>query len=490
MIAVGRKGTVIRCIDHLDISAEAKLLAKDLVNQIDMPVVFLIDHDMDKQYAIRHKEFHNQYWVLANHQKEQSEYERVLLSNIYRGIQTRKRFLHPTPVVEYENFINEIKNSELQIKKRKLYYELLRKITAFVTTLDAEHFFKPRGFEVSSKQKQWLYDNRIMLLEEYLEIQKRQNLFSWCWEVEYMNILDYARISSFHTDYYIGIAKRLKKIRPESTSERCLKRLSELMEMISNADIKYVNEIQEDVTAWITKEIIRIMELGNKIVLEREYALIGKFKLENGKDAEVYSFVPDDYKDKNIIIQAMRQINECILFLQEYHASFDNMLPDVHANLINSCHQNAYSNIIADDCYISITSGLLIEIMTSVHQEIEKASPQYIELIGAWEVCARLRKYALFYITAHEYAHIINGDCKPSKFYQPTRSLICEREDAADNIAKQMLYKILPFQYRIDMNMDQISQYREMWNNCVIDRNLLDISCNWCDVHFSRLRTR
>lgn len=114
---MGRKGTVIRCIDHLDISAEAKLLAKDLVNQIDMPVVFLIDHDMDKQYAIRHKEFHNQYWVLANHQEEQSEYERVLLSNIYRGIQTRKRFLHPTPVVEYENFINEIKNSELQIKK-------------------------------------------------------------------------------------------------------------------------------------------------------------------------------------------------------------------------------------------------------------------------------------------------------------------------------------------------------------------------------------
>ena len=92
-----RKGTVIRFVDQLDISNKAKSLAKELVNQIEMPVVFLIDHDFDKQYALRRQTNHNQFWVLACHQKEQSEYERIILSNIYRGIQTRKRFLHPVP---------------------------------------------------------------------------------------------------------------------------------------------------------------------------------------------------------------------------------------------------------------------------------------------------------------------------------------------------------------------------------------------------------
>ena len=74
-----RKGIVVRFVDQLDISDTAKGIAKELVNQIEMPVVFLIDHDLDKQYALRSQANHNQFWVLACHQKEQSEYERIIL---------------------------------------------------------------------------------------------------------------------------------------------------------------------------------------------------------------------------------------------------------------------------------------------------------------------------------------------------------------------------------------------------------------------------
>lgn len=91
---MNRKGNVIRFIDYLDISDNAKRIAHDLADQIDMPVVFLIDHDYDKQMALRHSLHHNEFWVLANHMPEHSEYERVILSNLYRGIQTRKRQLH------------------------------------------------------------------------------------------------------------------------------------------------------------------------------------------------------------------------------------------------------------------------------------------------------------------------------------------------------------------------------------------------------------
>ena len=75
---MNRKGTVIRFVEQLDISEKSKEIALKLVEQIDMPVVFLIDHDLDKNYATRSYVHHNQFWVLANHQEDQSEYERLI----------------------------------------------------------------------------------------------------------------------------------------------------------------------------------------------------------------------------------------------------------------------------------------------------------------------------------------------------------------------------------------------------------------------------
>ena len=43
------------------------LFSHELADQIDMPIVFLIDHDYDKQLDIRHSLHHNEFWVLANH---------------------------------------------------------------------------------------------------------------------------------------------------------------------------------------------------------------------------------------------------------------------------------------------------------------------------------------------------------------------------------------------------------------------------------------
>lgn len=483
-----RKGTVIRCIDHLDISAEAKHLATELVAQIDMPIVFLIDHDLDKQYASRSQVHHNQFWVLANHQQEQSEYERILLSNIYRGLQTRKRLLHPIPSIEYENSLNQIKNHKLQVEHRNLYYELLRKISALVTTIDAEQFLKPKGFEVSEKQKQWLYSNRISLLDEYLEIQRQRPLFSWHWEVEYMNILDYSRIALFHPDFYQGIVSRLKKIRPISAANRCINRLSLMISMIKTAEKKYNSDPQEDVANWMTQEIINIMQIDNMLILDCEYVLSGCFYFKDGSHADIYSFIPDDFQNHDIMIKGLRYVNEGILLLQEYYATFSNRnLPDIHANLIYSSRQNAYANVLADNSYISITSGILSEIMNSMPEEINNVPLQYLKMIGEQEACRRLEKYAIFYITAHEYAHIINGDCMEAEHYQDTWDLINKRETAADNFARNTLKKILLFQYRPDMNTSLSSRVREMQINHSVDSILLEISCRWCDQYFLRL---
>lgn len=483
-----RKGTVIRCVDHLDISTEAKLIAKKLVDQIDMPVVFLIDHDLDKQYALRSQVNHNQFWVLANHHEDQSEYERIILSNIYRGIQERDRFLRPAPCAEYEKSIDRIQDKKERDEHRKRYYELLKCISSLVSAIDAEQFLKPRGVEVSSKQKQWLYDNRIMLLERYLDTQRKQPHFCCYNEIEYMNMLDYSRIASFCDDYRIGMVNRLKKIRPASASKRYIKWLTQLMAMIKEAEIKYTHNPQEDIAGWMTQEIVRILKLEDILVLRRQYALVGKFNLETGDCADIYSFVPSDFPDKELNILAMRHVNECILLIQEYFATLMNRnLPDVHANLIRSNHQNAYANQLGEEFYISITSGLFLQILRTVSAEMDKVPPQCVETLGEQEILSRLKKYAIFYITAHEYAHIINGDCEKAYCYQATWDLVNKRENAADSFAKNILKKVLLFQYRPDMSTSLLARIRVMQINRSADAILLDLACSWCDQHFSRL---
>lgn len=486
-----RKGTIIRFVDYLDISDTAKHLAKELAEQIEMPVVFLIDHDLDKQYALRSQMHHNQFWVLACHQTEHSEYERIILSNLYRGVQTRKRFLHPVPNQEYEAHLNQILNPKVKIARQKLYCELLNKISAFVSTIDAEMYFKPKGIEVSPAQKQWLYDNRISLLDEYLNLQKKQPEFCWYREVECINIIDYARIASFNNSYKVGFINRLKLIQPASASKRCKKRISELSSLIDEANQKYSISQQEEITAWMIQEVVRILDLENDLVLKREYALSGNFILETGEHANVYSYVPIGFSDEAIIIQALRSINECILLLQEFYATFLNKaLPDTHANLIQSNHINAYANKLPSGYYLSFTAGLLTEIMRFSQECINKVPPQHVATIGESTVRLRLTKYALFYITAHEYAHILHGDCDQATFYQPTWNFVDNKEEHADSFAREILSKLLLMQYRPNMQANLLSRIQEFSINRIVDPILLNTACDWCDLYFSRLKNR
>ena len=485
------KGTVIRFVDHLDISDAAKHLAKKLINQIEMPVVFLIDHDLDKQYALRSQMHHNQFWVLANHQAEQSEYERILLSNLYRGVQTRKRFLHPVPSQEYEANLNQIVNPKIKSERKQLYYELLHKISSFVSAIDAEIYFKPKGFEVSSARKQWLYDDRIALLDEYLDLQKRHRGFRWFREVECINVIDYARIASFNNSYKVGIDNRLKRIQPASAAKRCRTLVSELSKLIVEANKKYSTAPQEEITTWMVQEAVRILGLGNALDFKREYALSGNFILETGEQASVYSYVPIGFADESVVIQALRNVNECILLIQELYATVMNKaLPDTHANLIQSNHINAYANKLPSGYYLSFTSGVLTEIMRSSQECINRVPPRCVSIIGESTVRSRLTKYALFYITAHEYAHILHGDCEQTTCYDSICNFTDNKEEHADSFARNMLSQILLMQYRPDIQSDVLSRIREFSINRTVDPILLNVACDWCDLYFSRLRTK
>ena len=81
---------VIRNVKSLNLEKTSEALAEKLIEKIDMPVVFEINSQKDKNYGSRHGLYHNQFWVTVKPQRERSEYERIILSNLYRGIQERR----------------------------------------------------------------------------------------------------------------------------------------------------------------------------------------------------------------------------------------------------------------------------------------------------------------------------------------------------------------------------------------------------------------
>ena len=87
---------------------------------------------------------------------------------------------------------------------------------------------------------------------------------------------------------------------------------------------------------------------------------------------------------------------------------------------------------------------------------------------------------------AHEYAHIINGDCENVDSYQDMWDLVNAREHKADCFARDVLNNVLPLQYRPDMSTNLSSRILDMRINYLVDSVLVDFACDWCDHYFSR----
>ena len=101
----------------------------------------------------------------------------------------------------------------------------------------------------------------------------------------------------------------------------------------------------------------------------------------------------------------MRYVNECISLLQSQNNGFyDGIIPDVHANIIRSEHINAYADKLGDSYYFA---GLLQTVIDSTDSfDISRIPQAIVNAFGEAEVRKRVSKYCIYYIAAHEYAHI------------------------------------------------------------------------------------
>ena len=169
---------VIRNIEALNLSKKSEILAQKLIEKIDMPVVFEINSQKDKNYGARHGLYQNQFWVIVKPQSEDSEYERIILSNLNRGIQERRRVLHPAISETYKNTLLKLTPKDVREKRIKISRELIGRIGALATTIDAELFLSEYGIATSNRTKRIQFENRKFLLNDYLAKQKRLVLVS------------------------------------------------------------------------------------------------------------------------------------------------------------------------------------------------------------------------------------------------------------------------------------------------------------------------
>lgn len=471
---------VIRDVKLLGLGNNAERLAEELIDMIDMPVVFEINSHKDKNYAGRHPLHHNQFWVIVRKQNEKSEYERIILSNLYRGIQERKRLLRSTCADIYINKLMAIKEKAVREKRIEIYCELVGKVNALATTVDAEIFMKTYGIETSSKVKQNQFEDRRNRLQDYLRKQKGILKLHWYPELELHNIIDYSRIAYWNDLYHKEIAHLLGKTYPKTKAIWYVKTLNKMVEMLKSVYEIHKKTPEMDVVSYIIEKTCEIVGLKNIIDIKYEYAMKDLYVLKNGEQASVYSFVPEGISNEKTLIKTIKHINEGILLLQDFYVYIEErIMPDVHVNLIDSRVCAAYADGNAQNGYfISFTTGMLEFIDKSIKTiDIDSLKlNQMIIALGEDEIKNRIYRYALYFVAAHEYAHILNNDCDNSDVEIHIRE---EREARADKYAYDMMRKVLFMQYRPE-NETILKAIQKNFINAITDKKLFDIAYEWC----------
>ena len=133
-------------------------------------------------------------------------------------------------------------------------------------------------------------------------------------------------------------------------------------------------------------------------------------------------------------------------------------MPDAVLQLIQTHRINAFSNLVDGTYCISFSTGL-----------VEKATELAFARCPESEGAQQLLRIIAFFVTAHEYGHILNGDCEEqSNTGEEDRP---EKERKADDLAIEMVGKVIPLQYRTTVKPeDQLELFHAYWSNGETDK--------------------
>lgn len=438
-------GELIRDIDRLPVSKETMVLIKELVAQIDMPVVFWIDYPGKVSETARQRGMHNQFWVTVQPQKEKAEFERILLHHMLRGVMQTQRF----PAINGKSeFIRLIAGTPDNDKMRGL----CGKINAWVTTAFCHEFFRPYG--ISTSDATW---NRKI---DYLKRKARR-----LYPLDLRNpetisfILDLSSVACVSPGY-LKIAQRIAGKTGTQQYVSALKvKIKQIVEIIQRMSKEYTVENATKLMETVFTDVMNAFSLEDKFQIEYQYIMQNDDIPIKGVE-RIYSYVPESIEDKAYYIRAIKEINAALVLLQEYLINFDNgIVADFHVNLADGDEIQAFANGTKEIGYfISVTRPMLIKLGEYAQSAPVPAEVYDMKLDDESTFRKRLYKCLLIGVFFHEYGHIYNGDCD-----HPDRLPKEEKEAEADNFALDSFRKSCVLQYRFgnstsDVEMDLLTR--------------------------------
>lgn len=425
-----QESRVIREISQLGLRPAAEKLAYRLANEIEMPVAFITNSELDKNYFGRHSPvMPNSFFGNIKPQTEQQEFERLVLAFLYHGIQERKRYLRILPKDDYAKTLTG--------DHKKTYFEMIAHLNSFVLSLETEFFLRGHGITTSDNVHHAMLDDRIQKLREYIQIRKRTPRFRWHREVEVGNLIDYGNYCRRGKAYRDKLLPVVKQVDP-----KYLIPIQKVADAITNASQRYSAEKAEEIVDWILREIVKLFRLDSVVTLDHTLAFVNTFPISDQTEVPVFSFIPVDYKRQDILVKGVRYANSFLALVKEmcgFH------MPTALVYLIDHNSSNAYANPgEAGEYMIAFTTTFFYQLHDLVYNDLPQTEGfKKAEASGeAADYLDKFFHYIVFFITAHEYSHILNGDCSPNQTDPATR------EKAADEKAEQLLLTCFPAQYR------------------------------------------
>lgn len=432
---------LIRDVDRLDISQRAKKAAKELVNLIDMPVVFDLDARGNKSIAGRMPGKHNQYWVTVVNRVDKTEQERIILAHLFRGITETLRF--PSLNFNSEFYQRLIERNDKTIIKS--YRTIISYINSFVSTIVCELFLIP--YEVSTtiktryKKQYWLLNR----LKKFAADKKLLNRIRRSSNSYIELVLESANQSRVSEKFEMEIQCTIKNAYPYQASQLLIKDILAIKQSIQEVISKFTQETSATCMLELYNVVIETFKLHEKMTIIYPFAfrVNEKEELEKAEITEALSFVPEDVGDSDFYLKCIRYVNSAIVNTQEYyHYVLEEELPDVHVYLgigeksnAYACTKKPYENTI-------IITDTLFRKVKEYADDCEVDNTVINGYCFADDYRERRLKVSLFLIALHEYAHIKNGDCG-SYLHQDI-----EQEKLADRFALEMIDTIILFQYR------------------------------------------
>ena len=431
----------IKDVRKLELRDEVTNNAQQLIKQIEYPVVFWINAETDKNYAVLHPQNPNQFFITIKHGTTKKEMERIVLANLYKAIQLRKRYYVSLPRKEYLEAI------ECDKGRVKLLSGLIGEINSFASSLECQLFLEQFGIFTDEEVKRNKFEHYRDDLLDYIQLQHANKGYQWYKENEASNLIGYAACSRFDVSYYAWFKKNIMNVRPVTQAAWYCSVLSSLQEMIEEMRRSYNGLNGDIVVEKFNKELIKILNLESLVDLDRLNAY-KSFTTINGKKMQFYTFIPDDIQDRELLIHGVRAANECLGLYREIYYLKDR---EPRAQIATSCDTgNNMSSYVSKDgknYYVLIYVDFLKrleEIISSL--QLGERIEGVVRNKGIEYVKYKLLKYTVFYITLHEYGHIVHGDCDNLK--NESIEIRKEKERKANEFATSNFCHILNFQYR------------------------------------------